>query len=62
MRRDPLAHFIAHTPAGDAALSAEDIAQEIARLAGLLAHRIGVRQAFAALMRIAGALGTGGRA
>jgi hypothetical protein len=39
-----------------------EITDEIARLAGLLAHKIGVHDAFTILMRIAGALQPGGRA
>lgn len=55
-----------HSPtAGPAELDLTDaeLRTEIARLAGLLAHRCGVSHAFTVLMRIAGALGpTGGRA
>lgn len=54
-------HFV-HTPHGDAALSVREITDEIARLAGLLAHKVGVHDAFTILMRIAGALQPGGRA
>jgi uncharacterized small protein (DUF1192 family) len=39
-----------------------ELRAEIARLTGIYAHRTNSRDAFTVLMRIAGALGTGGRA
>jgi len=46
----------------DEAMSPAEIRHEIARLAGLHAHKCGVRDTFTIMMRIAGALEAGGRA
>lgn len=59
MSRAPPMEFV---PLSDEDMTAAEIRRELARLAGLYAHRVGAGLAIAALMNIARALQPGGRA